>query len=736
MNHEIKGTLAKLLATENLVVEHKKVETASFDVENRVLTLPIWETSNDVYNMLVGHEVGHALFTPNEDPKKIGVPMAFINVTEDARIEKLMKRKYPGLTKDFYKGYETLNDIDFFDINTRDIEELTFIDRINLHYKIGSYAMIPFSDAERPLRDAVGVAETFQEAIDAAKDIFKHMKAEFDKKKEEEKEQETSFSIPVSGGNGATPPDFAEGEDLSEGKGQQEEKEEKEEATPQEPELDPNQPWDKKESEVDAFGGDSALGELPDFGREGGETWEEHSEVTTQQSFDSKTQEMAKTDGHESIYTNVPSVKTDKVVVKSDYIWDKCESVWREDTEIHNGTKSFDWIDREYHEFLQGSKKDVAYLVKEFECKKAATSHARSAESRTGTLDTTKLHKYKYSDDIFRKITAVPNGKNHGLVFLLDWSGSMSNEIFPTIKQLINLCQFCNKVNIPFDVYAFVCEHDGYYGYRDRDQQEKIAKQELGDLWIDSRFRLYNFLTSEVNNKEFTRHARNLFRVGKYFERYHSYSYDSYRVPQPPHFLGLGGTPLNEGLATMADFLPKWKQAHGVEKCHLVVLSDGEAQQIGYVHQKTEYIERDYEYHCGYNTVLRDKKTGRYYTDIKNGGYGMTSALIKVIRDRYTWCNVIGFRLCSPREFSSYLNRQGIWEQDEYKKQWKKDKLAIVKTSAYSELYVIAPPKTEETSMEVKENPNKRDLRNAFKKSLKGKGSNRRLLSTFAGQIA
>ena len=225
MNHEIKGTLAKLLATENLVVEHKKVETASFDVENRVLTLPIWETSNDVYNMLVGHEVGHALFTPNEDPTKIGVPMSFINVTEDARIEKLMKRKYPGLTKDFYKGYETLNDIDFFDINTRDIEELSFIDRVNLHFKVGSYAMIPFNDAERPLRDAVGVAETFAEALSAAKDIFKYMKAEFDKKKEEEKEQETSFSIPVSGGNGATPPDFAEGEDLSEGKGQQEEKE-------------------------------------------------------------------------------------------------------------------------------------------------------------------------------------------------------------------------------------------------------------------------------------------------------------------------------------------------------------------------------------------------------------------------------------------------------------------------------------------------------------------------------
>ena len=67
MKFEIKETLAKLLATENLIVEHRKVSTASFDVENRVLTLPMWErASNLVYDLLVGHEVGHALYTPNE----------------------------------------------------------------------------------------------------------------------------------------------------------------------------------------------------------------------------------------------------------------------------------------------------------------------------------------------------------------------------------------------------------------------------------------------------------------------------------------------------------------------------------------------------------------------------------------------------------------------------------------------------------------------------------------------
>ena len=65
---EIKGNLARLLATENLVVEHRKVPTAQFNVDSRVLTLPLWDlASNAVYDMLVGHEVGHALFTPNVD---------------------------------------------------------------------------------------------------------------------------------------------------------------------------------------------------------------------------------------------------------------------------------------------------------------------------------------------------------------------------------------------------------------------------------------------------------------------------------------------------------------------------------------------------------------------------------------------------------------------------------------------------------------------------------------------
>ena len=101
MNKNAKSYLAKLLATENISVEHKKVQTAYFDVKSRLLVLPIWKDMNeDITDLLIAHEVGHALFTPQsgwEDSiVKRKIPKSFLNVLEDARIEKLIKRKYRG----------------------------------------------------------------------------------------------------------------------------------------------------------------------------------------------------------------------------------------------------------------------------------------------------------------------------------------------------------------------------------------------------------------------------------------------------------------------------------------------------------------------------------------------------------------------------------------------------------------------------------------------------------------
>ena len=55
----------------------------------------------------------------------------------------------------------------------------------------------------------------------------------------------------------------------------------------------------------------------------------------------------------------------------------------------------------------------------------------------------------------FKKVTNLQEGKNHTLIFNLDWSGSMGDCLLATVKQLISLVSFCRKVNIDHRVYAF-----------------------------------------------------------------------------------------------------------------------------------------------------------------------------------------------------------------------------------------------------------------------------------------
>ena len=191
VNYEIKSQLAKLLATEDIVVENRDITTAQFDIEKRVLTLPLWEkASNIVYDMLVGHEVGHALYTP--DIWDFEVPRQFVNVTEDARIEKLMKRKYPGISKSFYGGYEELADEDFFEIDDQDVNKMNLADRINLYFKIGNFIDIKFNEEEKDILDVVAAAETFSDAVLAAEMIYSYCKQNHKKNKSKQDQSSSS----------------------------------------------------------------------------------------------------------------------------------------------------------------------------------------------------------------------------------------------------------------------------------------------------------------------------------------------------------------------------------------------------------------------------------------------------------------------------------------------------------------------------------------------------------------
>ena len=187
INTEAKSYLANLLATENLTVVHRKVKTASFDVKNRVLTLPIWKhMSNDIIDLLVAHEIGHALYTKEDEWKSAldeGLPHSFLNVIEDARIEKLVKRKYPGIARSFVNGYRELIDNNFFGTKDKDVNQMLLIDRLNMHFKTSIVKSdVEFTTAEQLIVKKMENLETFNDVVVLARELSEYCKDEAETK--------------------------------------------------------------------------------------------------------------------------------------------------------------------------------------------------------------------------------------------------------------------------------------------------------------------------------------------------------------------------------------------------------------------------------------------------------------------------------------------------------------------------------------------------------------------------
>jgi hypothetical protein len=703
---EIKGNLARLLATENLIVEHRKTPTAMFDVDRRVLTLPMWDKASDiVYDMLVGHEVGHALFTPNEDWRGVAdCPKDFVNVIEDARIEKLMKRKFPGLRKSFAGGYKELNDRDFFDVAEHDITKFSLIDRINLHFKIGASAMIPFSIEEQVFVARTDIAETFEDVLQIAVDVYN-----FSNQTEEVAE------MPV----GQQPEEGeTESNDAEETEQQSEEKQ---------PEAMP-QAGSNSAGPIENEDDEEEIDEWDDEDDEVGEGGSETSE--TQRAFDNASEKLSSRHVNNPVYVEIPdAIDLDNIIVDWTTVHDWIDSQAK-DPEV------YEIVDNRYYAFRKQSQKEVNYLVKEFECRKSADAYARAGQSKTGVLDTSKLHTYRYNEDIFKKVTVLPDGKNHGLLFVLDWSGSMANEILPTVKQVLNLTAFCKKVQIPFEVYAFTNDWvvakramAGETNYIDYD----YPGVEKNTVYVNKEyFHMVNFISSRSNAREYERQCKNLYREASCYKEYTGYN--------STFGLQLSGTPLNEAIVTLNYIIPQFKQQNDLQKVNVCVLSDGESCAAAYGHEiyldhKDEYSVRPRR--IDFHQTLRDRKTGITYEafDYDN----VTNIFIKQLRDRNPDVNVIGFRILAGNQLQGFVSRYANFEgYSQIQKQWKKEKSAIIKNPiSFTALYAISNNSlNESTEFNVDEGASKGQITKAFKKMLGSKSTNKKLLSSFIEYVS
>ena len=785
---EQKSLLAKLMAAENISVEHKKIPTAAFDVKNRVLYLPIlkWKPGSDTYDLFCAHEVGHALWTPEDGwhssvNKKGKGYKSFLNVVEDARIEKKIKRKFAGARKHMLKGYEELMNEDFFGLRKMgmDVNDLGLIDRINLYTKAGTNYGIEFSEEEREWVEKIMRTETFEDVVevcDALYDYCKENESETDNsygnfsdefgEGDDSEMDDLDISLPSGKGDGSEEEESEKdkpGTSSSEGEGEGEGEDGKSDSSDSDSGLNSfeeevKDAMDKMKEENESKSDESSSDESSS-GMEGGvgnpfgnrEDMVSEPRSLTDDNFREREEEFADMSENVSVplYLTFPKINTKSIVI--DY-----KKSLEEMNKYYAGMEGA--VEEGYKllkKFKSNNDKMISYMVKEFEMKKAADIHRRAYNSKKGTLDMNKIHAYKYSENLFQQITSFPEGKNHGMVMFIDWSGSMSPYMKETIEQLINLTMFCSKVQIPFEVYSF---NDHYRDWKDEDNDaywkqnermpynftalgKKIADYKKNDIVVSSNFRLVNLFSSRMRKRELNDAYRNLLLIAECFNSRYMYYYSRNHVYGMPSNFSLGGTPLDDTIIAAKSVIEEFKMKSRAQIVNTVFLTDGQSNR------SREYVGSDNVVHGfgrGDAVHIDDPATRMriYPNDIKNPRDGMTSLLLLGLK-KSLGINLLGFFLTSGggkrvvSNLSWVINRYPTEEDVSY---FRKNKFLIDTGTAYDELYVINVKGLEIDEVdhigEVEVGSSKSELRKALKKNTKGKLQNRILLNAFVEKVA
>lgn len=722
--------VAKLLANENLHVMRAPVKTASFDVKNRTLTLPQWKDMTDnIETMLIGHEVGHALFTDEsifENLKESEVPFGYLNIIEDARIEKLMKRRYPGLRKDFNLGYRELNDRDFFGLKNKDTNKMMLIDRINLYFKLGYASRCEFTAEEKVFLREIETAESIAEVLDIAKRVYEYtlekeaekqaemeamdleyadVDAEFD---EDEDGEETVMSSPTTGEDGELSEEEGEGTSSQYETTNEQEAEEEQRYGADNIDNVEDREQIETESNMDHSSEKSA-----------GDYFEEPAEdaldvPATQKAMDQFLEELADTD-IEYRYLQLDEEYLTDVVIDYKKVLNDTHKVTIEDNK----------------EFFVEMNRVVNYLVKEFEMKKAATLYKRSTVARSGSLDMTKLYGYKLNDDLFKRITVLPEGKNHGMLFMLDWSGSMFEVMRDTVKQLVTLTTFCRRVNIPFEVYAFT------------NQYRRVSNDAYEDIWNKERalrgtktvhnneasFSMLQLFSSSMSNSEHVTMSKRIVSDGFYYD---------------PNY-NLGGTPLNEALIWMMKRIPQFKNKFNVERLSFVTLSDGSGSNL--VHVQRNYFNRDLQKYIKLKTFLTDPITKKNHK-LDHDATQQTLTLLEMIKDR-SGCELVGFYVCPNKKrdlisaiYCNTTQRDAYWQTERLipsiRKDLRDDGFYSITGTIRDEMFIVpsSSMKTVKDDQEITSDLTARQIAARLSKNLKKQRTSRILLDRFIAAIA
>ena len=698
-NTQSQDMLAKLLATENINIIRSNIKTAAFDIKGRTLLLPRWkEMTPTIEEMLMMHEVGHALYTGAdtygvvfEEKKHL---KDYANVIEDVRIEKKMKERYPGSRKSFNTGYRELNDRDFFGVKDRDLSKLLLIDRINLYFKVGFNCGVQFNAEEQELIRRVDKCSTEKEVVDLAEEIFAYSKDVIKEKIEKRK----AANVP------------SQGEEV-------EDADEDDESSMYDDYVDEDE--DDEEQEKPQQQSSKPQATPPDPEQE----IMEDLKPTTLQKFDEKLEQLADESLIIRYFEPALSQTREDIIVSYKKIMPDFAEALSDNVILAKSRIA---------KFKSNSSGMVNYLVKEFEMRKSATAYKRAKISKLGQLDSRKLYAYKIKDDLFRQIMTVQDGKKHGMVFLLDWSGSMSSYMEETIEQVMNLAMFCQRIQIPYQVFAFV---DGYYDENRKAEPKIIATNDNG---LHGHVNLLELFSNKMSNVEFNKMID--YMMCKPYSRVRKYS--------------LQGTPLNEALLFMVDYLGKFIANNGVEKTTFITLTDGEGAALS---QNTnsriangpayEYDDRGQYKKVNIKTYFRDPITKKDY-ELGVESHEQTGALLKIIRDRHQVKSVAFFIMDSTQRATGTFVRinmptgKGSSDIDlsaSILSSLRKDKFCVLKTvPGRDEMYLLSSTSKiqDDTMGKINEDMSASSIARVLGNSMNARKTSRIVLNKFIGMVA
>ena len=768
-----KSNLAKLMATENITVIHKKIPTAYFDVKNRILACPTFkdDMSNELYDLFMGHEVGHALYTPYEGLhstlKQNRTLKGYLNVIEDVRIEKGIKNKYAGLRKSFYKAYDELMQRDFFGLKGRDLQSLALIDKINLITKCGSRVSITLNEEETEWLKKAESCKTWEDVVEVSEALYNWSKE--NETRDEEDKTVTTQQVP----------DFEDDEEENEeegnsydlGQDDDEDDEDEEEvgsSSSNEDGEDEEQEESEQIRETGKKGGDATDENFAQHDDEDGarEALTEHNAHNNEDMF---------VDENARIKTFIDLKKKFKQNPVDDilYSYDKVLNDWRKFRGEEGTDQELLKKGETYRKYLQSkNKKIVSHMAKEFEMRQTAMRSLKAYTGKSGDLDMNRLAKYQIVDDIFKRVTYIPDGKNHGVNVLLDWSGSISYELEDLIEQSIILAEFCRLVQIPFRVYAF---------------SDQIETEDAYD-YASRGGKLVEFLSNEMNSRQYTEMLNNmsLLMLNKFHDDVF-YSYTNLKKKRReeynkifgiyiddenawdirykpgfngshrPHNYRLGGTPLNHTLVGLRKFLPEFNKKYGIEKSILTVITDGYSHGSDYLRESEEEnadrrSQTDDSWREIVNRYILDPYSNKVYPyDTRNERYGyndfeLTQNLLEWISDT---CNVVvtGYFVFSKKgdftaTISDIKSDDDGYDYQERDQMWRDMKKTgvVIKAKGYNKLFLTCASTLGATGDDELNDDlvgaKKSKVMAAFKRNQKGKTTSRFLTNEFIKEIA